>query len=159
MTPEAAKAIKSLINIRKILNRKGFLEISNEEPRSFFLNSAKLMRIRAEAPRAAKRYNEAQHAKFLEDAHVEAAKANFKKAYEENLLKLAQITLDINKGDTLLGGKYKNSPIVVDEMGTDELGQPTVNGRKLLAYRIKKKMPIKEASIRNLLKLAQLRFQ
>jgi len=62
------------------------------------------------------------------------------------LLKEAEVTLDINKGDILLGGKYKNSPITVEEIGTDELGQPTVNGRKLLAYRIKKKMPEKTAS-------------
>lgn len=57
------------------------------------------------------------------------------------LRKTAAISLDIEKGDTLLGGRFKNHPIVVDEIGTDELGQPTVNGRKLLAYRIKKKMP------------------
>jgi len=54
--------------------------------------------------------------------------------------KIAAITLDIEKGDTLSGGKFKNSPITVDDIGTDDLGQPTVNGRKLLAYRIKKTM-------------------
>jgi hypothetical protein len=51
------------------------------------------------------------------------------------------LDLDIEVGDTLLGGRFKNVPMVVDEIGTDELGQPTVNGRKLLSYRIKKKMP------------------
>jgi len=59
----------------------------------------------------------------------------------EIMQKAAAIKLDIEKGDTLLGGKFKNVPIVVEEIGTDELGQPTVNGRKLLAYRIQKKMP------------------
>lgn len=58
-----------------------------------------------------------------------------------NNLQKRALELDINKGDTLLGGRFKNVPMVVDEIGTDELGQPTVNGRKLLAYRIQKNMP------------------
>jgi hypothetical protein len=57
------------------------------------------------------------------------------------LLKQAELKLDISKGDILLGGRFKNLPIKVEEIGTDENGQPTVNGRKLLAYRIKKLMP------------------
>jgi 8-oxo-dGTP pyrophosphatase MutT (NUDIX family) len=65
------------------------------------------------------------------------------------LKKVAAISLDIEKGDVLLGGRFKNHPIVVDEIGTDELGQPTVNGRKLLAYRIKKALPVeKQAALR-----------
>lgn len=60
-------------------------------------------------------------------------------------MKLGSVTLDIEKGDILLGGRFKNSPITVDEIGEDENGQPTINGRKLLAYRIKKKMQDKTA--------------
>jgi hypothetical protein len=56
------------------------------------------------------------------------------------LLKTA-LELNIEKGDILLGGRFKNIPMRVDEIGTDELGQPTVNGKKLLAFRIKKEMP------------------
>jgi len=58
-------------------------------------------------------------------------------------IKVAKITLDIEKGDTLLFGRYKNSPKIVKEIGTDDKGQPTINGMKLLACRIKKKMPKK----------------
>ena len=64
-----------------------------------------------------------------------------KKLIDRLMNKTAELTLDIDVGDTLLGGRYKNSPMEVKEIGTDELGQPTVNGRKLLSYRIKKKMP------------------
>lgn len=60
--------------------------------------------------------------------------------------KKADINLDIDKGDTLLGGRFKNSPTVVKDIGTDELGQPTVNGKKLLAMRIKKLMPTQEVA-------------
>lgn len=55
--------------------------------------------------------------------------------------KLSAISLDISKGDILLGGKFKNVPTKVEDIGTDELGQPTINGKKLLAFRIKKNMP------------------
>jgi len=60
--------------------------------------------------------------------------------------KQAEITLDISKGDMLLGGRFKNMKTVVEDIGTDELGQPTVNGKKLLSFRIVKTMPPKTAS-------------
>lgn len=56
------------------------------------------------------------------------------------LRKRAGLELDIEKGDTLLGGRFKNHKEVVKEIGTDELGQPTINGKKLLAFRIAKLM-------------------
>lgn len=62
-------------------------------------------------------------------------------------MKQAAITLDIEKGDTLLGGRFKNHKTIVKDIGTDELGQPTINGMKLLSFRIAKKMPEKEASM------------
>tara|TARA_R110002110_G_scaffold62802_1_gene174987 strand:+ start:380 stop:577 length:198 start_codon:yes stop_codon:yes gene_type:complete len=49
--------------------------------------------------------------------------------------------LDIKVGDILLGGKFKNKRIVVKEIGTDELGQPTINGKSLLNFRIEKHLP------------------
>jgi len=58
--------------------------------------------------------------------------------------KQAEIKLEINIGDTLLFGRYKNSPKVVKEIGTDDKGQPTINGMKLLACRIEKNMPKKD---------------
>lgn len=63
------------------------------------------------------------------------------KVLRQLLVKNASVTLDIEEGDTLLFGRYKNKPHEVEEIGTDENGQPTVNGMKLLACRIKKKMP------------------
>ena len=60
------------------------------------------------------------------------------------MFKQAAITLDIEKGDTLFGGKFKNIKTVVEDIGTDELGQPTINGKKLLSFRIAKLMPDKD---------------
>jgi len=51
------------------------------------------------------------------------------------------INLDIGMGDYLLGGRFKNQRITVKSIGTDDLGQPTVNKKKLLSFRIEKKMP------------------
>ena len=51
------------------------------------------------------------------------------------------VKLDINIGDIILGGRFKNKRIKVKEFGTSDIGQPTVNGRQLLSYRIEKKMP------------------
>jgi hypothetical protein len=49
--------------------------------------------------------------------------------------------LDIKVGDVLLGGKFKNKRIVVKEIGKDDLGQPTINGKPLLNFRIEKHLP------------------
>ncbi len=52
------------------------------------------------------------------------------------------MNLDINIGDVLLGGRYRNKYIKVKSIGTDELGQPIINkDRKLLSVRIEKKLP------------------
>jgi len=52
-----------------------------------------------------------------------------------------KIKLDIDVGDVLLGGRYKNKRIVVKTMGTDDLGQPTINGDTILKFRIEKLLP------------------
>ena len=51
--------------------------------------------------------------------------------------------IDLEVGDTILRGKFKNKPVVVKSFGTDDKGQPTVNGKKMLSFRIKKLMPKK----------------
>ena len=49
--------------------------------------------------------------------------------------------LDIEIGDVILTGRFKNKRTVVKEIGVDENGQPTVNGMKALSFRIEKLMP------------------
>ena len=56
----------------------------------------------------------------------------------------AAMELDIEVGDTLLGGRFKNVPYKVKDIGTDDNGQPTINGMKLLSFRIAKLMPKKK---------------
>jgi len=49
--------------------------------------------------------------------------------------------LDIEVGDVILTGRFKNKRTVVKEIGVDDMGQPTVNGMKALSFRIEKLMP------------------
>ena len=51
------------------------------------------------------------------------------------------IKLNIKVGDVLLGGRFKNKRIVVKEIGVDDKGQPTINGRPILKFRIEKLLP------------------
>jgi len=46
------------------------------------------------------------------------------------------IMIPINIGDVVLGGKFKNKKIVVKEIGRNEKGDVTINGRPLLKFRI-----------------------
>jgi len=49
------------------------------------------------------------------------------------------ITIPINVGDEILGGKFKNKKITVKEIGENEKGDITINGKPLLRFRIPKK--------------------
>lgn len=51
------------------------------------------------------------------------------------------LDLDIEKGDVILTGRFKNKRTIVKKIGTDDLGQPTINGMKALSFRIEKLMP------------------
>jgi len=87
-------------------------------------------------------------------------KKNFTKAYpkfDDQIFKLItlklkslkecineEITLNVKVGDTLLMGKFKNKKVIVKNIGTDEWGMPTINGKKAVTFRIPKKDTLKE---------------
>lgn len=48
------------------------------------------------------------------------------------------ITLPVEIGDTLLMGKFKNKKVVVKSIGKDEHGMPTINGKKVVTFRLVK---------------------
>lgn len=54
------------------------------------------------------------------------------------------IQLPIEIGDTIRVGRFKNKRIVVKEIGLDDYGLPTINGKGILKIRIEKLMPKKE---------------
>jgi hypothetical protein len=54
------------------------------------------------------------------------------------------INLPVNIGDTLLMGKFKNKKVRVKDIGTDEHGMPTINGKKATTFRILPKNELTE---------------
>ena len=58
-----------------------------------------------------------------------------------------KITLDIGKGSVIFGGRFKNKRTVVKSTSKDDKGEPLVNGKPLLKYKIKKKDTKKSESV------------
>ena len=50
------------------------------------------------------------------------------------------IQIPIEIGDIILTGRFRNKPVEVKEIGIDQYGHPTVNGKPILKIRIKKFM-------------------
>ena len=48
------------------------------------------------------------------------------------------ITLPVEVGDTILTGRFKNKKVVVKTIGKDEHGMPTINGKKVVTFRLVK---------------------
>ena len=59
-----------------------------------------------------------------------------------------EIKVDIKVGDIILGGKFKNKRIEVKDIGKDEYGQPTINGKSILKFNIEKNLPNEKKSKR-----------
>ncbi len=45
------------------------------------------------------------------------------------------IKIDVKVGDTIKVGRFKNKSIVVKEIGEDDHGMPTRNGRSVVTFR------------------------
>lgn len=67
------------------------------------------------------------------------------------------ISLDIKPGDVILTGRFKNKRRVVKTIGTDKYGQPTVNGKSILKFKIEKKMSKKHWSAKSRAELKEVR--
>ncbi len=50
-----------------------------------------------------------------------------------------KITIDVEVGDTILTGRFKNKKTKVNSIETDQHGMPTINGRKVTTFRTMKK--------------------
>ena len=48
------------------------------------------------------------------------------------------IKIDVNVGDTIMTGRFKNKKTKVKSIGKDEHGMPTINGRKVVTFRMPK---------------------
>jgi len=46
------------------------------------------------------------------------------------------VNVDVDKGDTVLMGKFKNKKVQVKDIGKDQHGMPTINGKQATTFRI-----------------------
>ena len=46
------------------------------------------------------------------------------------------VNVDVDKGDTVLMGKFKNKKVQVKDIGKDDHGMPTINGKQATTFRI-----------------------
>ena len=57
-------------------------------------------------------------------------------AYVETEFIKEDINIDVDKGDTVLMGKFKNKKVVVKDFGKDDHGMPTINGKVATTFRL-----------------------
>jgi Zn finger protein HypA/HybF involved in hydrogenase expression len=82
--------------------------------------------------------------KDTKDASLDSQKGD-KKSQEEYEASLNEnIVLPIKVGDTIMTGRFKNKKTVVKTIGKDEHGMPTINGRKVVTFRMVKEGFISE---------------
>ena len=82
--------------------------------------------------------------KDTKDAALDSQKGD-KKSQEEYEASLNEvIKLPVKVGDTILTGRFKNKKTVIKTIGKDEHGMPTINGKKVVTFRIMKEGYIAE---------------
>lgn len=57
------------------------------------------------------------------------------------------INIPVKVGDTVLMGKFKNKKVVVKDIGEDEYGMPTINGKKACTFRLVDEEELKEGEL------------
>jgi len=62
------------------------------------------------------------------------------------------ITINIEVGDTILTGRFKNKKVVVKDIGVDDYGMPTINGRKITTFRPSVKPVARDEAINTIMK-------
>ena len=63
------------------------------------------------------------------------------------------INVDIDKGDTVLMGKFKNKKVQVKDIGEDPHGMPTINGKQATTFRKVDEMGSNDVHLANVMKL------
>ena len=70
---------------------------------------------------------------------------------ELNGISNEDINIDVNTGDTVLMGKFKNKKTIVKDIGKDEHGMPTINGKKVVTFRMANEGTLNENVIADIL--------
>ena len=54
---------------------------------------------------------------------------------EKEFVVSEDINIDVEVGDTIMTGRFKNKRTVVKSIGKDEHGMPNINGKKVVTFR------------------------
>ena len=54
---------------------------------------------------------------------------------EKEFVVSEDINIDVEVGDTIMTGRFKNKRTVVKSIGKDEHGMPIINGKKVVTFR------------------------
>jgi len=83
------------------------------------------------------------------DMISKSVKSKIQKLIKQEIKKIREdINISVKVGDTILTGRFKNKKVVVKSIGTDEHGMPTINGKKVVTFRL-----LKEISMDSLQKI------
>lgn len=63
------------------------------------------------------------------------------------------VNIDVDKGDTVLMGKFKNKKVQVKDIGEDPHGMPTINGKQATTFRKVDEMGSNDVHLANVIKL------
>jgi hypothetical protein len=63
------------------------------------------------------------------------------------------VNVDVDKGDEVLMGKFKNKKVTVKDIGKDQHGMPTINGKQATTFRTIDEMGNKDIHFMNIIKL------
>jgi len=75
------------------------------------------------------------------DRISKSVKSKIQKLIKQEIKKIREdINISVKVGDTILTGRFKNKKVVVKSIGTDEHGMPTINGKKVVTFRLLKEM-------------------
>ena len=122
-----------------LVKEMSLLSEADEEEfnKKFFL---KLIKMQAEAMKTYKMTPEQKLESLItyKLSKAKKEKDNNKQSLA-NLLKKEDINIDVDKGDEVLMGKFKNKKTTVKDIGTDDHGMPTINGKKATTFRLGQK--------------------
>jgi hypothetical protein len=63
------------------------------------------------------------------------------------------VNVDVDKGDEILTGKFKNKKTTVKDIGTDDHGMPTINGRQATTFRTKNEVGTNDWHFKAIMKM------
>lgn len=84
----------------------------------------------------------------MEDNKSKSIKSKIEKLIRQEIKNIREdINIPVKVGDTILTGRFKNKKVVIKSIGEDEHGMPTINGKKVVTFRILKEQVLDDTDL------------